>query len=87
MVDVLVGVAGVNVVALEAAAQESAMELWAHEGAHDEDMDSIEAIKERSRPKTILSRMPYARHHTRVAKSGDTSGKKAHGGVASTEHV
>jgi hypothetical protein len=34
-----------------------------------------------------LSKMTYARLHTGVAKSEDTSGKKTCGGVASTEHA
>jgi hypothetical protein len=64
------------------------MESWAHEGARDEDVDSIEAVVEESdEAETILSKTPHARRHTRVAKSGDTSGKKARGGAASTEHA
>jgi hypothetical protein len=40
-----------------------------------------------SMPKMILSKTPYAWRHSGVAKSGDTSGKKARDGVASTDHV
>jgi hypothetical protein len=36
-------------------------------------------------PKTILSKMSYARRHTGFAKPGDTSGTKAHIGVTSNE--
>ena len=38
-------------------------------------------------PKTILSKLPYARCHTGFAKAGDTSGTKARIGVASTVHA
>jgi hypothetical protein len=43
---------------------------------------SRQSSKGVSMPRTILLRTPYARRHTGVAKSGDTSGKNAHDGVA-----
>jgi hypothetical protein len=73
---------------MELWAQESALESWTQESARDEDVDSIEAIVEKGvDAKMILLKTPYARSHTGVAKSRDTSGKKARDGVASTEHA
>jgi hypothetical protein len=64
------------------------MELWVHEARVVKTWTrSRQSLKRATKPKTILSKMPYARRHTGVAKSGDTSGKKARGGVANIEHV
>jgi hypothetical protein len=87
VVDIVVEVAGVDVATLEDAGHESAMESWAHEGTRDEDVYSIEPIVEEgvdakdNLVKTDICKVPHQSY-----KSGDTSGKKAHGGVASIEH-
>jgi hypothetical protein len=64
------------------------MESWAHEGARDKDVDSIDSIVEEGvDAEDDLVKNTYGRRHIGFAMSGNMSGKKARDGVASTEHT